>query len=381
MSRVNQSNAGRRIGVFTGSRAEYGLMRHLIGAIATDPYLELQLIVSGSHLSPRFGRTVSEIEIDGHIPSAQVPLSLDGPNAPSMAALTAEALAGLDKAFQALQPDILILLGDRYEAFAAATAAHLLGIPVAHLHGGESSVGAVDDRLRHAISQLSTWHFTSAEPYRERVIRMGHPPERVLNVGPMVLDALLVTQISNRSDFEHSTGFCFGPKNLLVTFHPVTLCSDLGVGCFLALLSALEEVECNVLFTHPNADAGSEKLLTLIEDFVCRHPHRSFSLTSLGHQRYLSALQLFDAMAGNSSSGVIEAPLLGIPVLNIGNRQGGRLSADNVVTVPSEFSSIKAGLIHVLSAGRQTASSVNTINPRSAPSVIILQHLLDWLSG
>ena len=364
-----------RIGVFTGSRAEYGLMRHLIGAIAADPGLALQLIVSGSHLSDRYGRTLNEIEADGHQPAALVPLSLDRLPQLSMAALTAEAMAGVDQALQGLQPEILILLGDRYEAFAAAAAAHLRGIPVAHLHGGETTEGAVDDRLRHAITQLSSWHFTAAEPYRQRVIAMGHPPERVFNVGPMVLDGLLSAPPACRMAFEQSTGFRFGPLNLLVTYHPETLCSDLGVAGFSALLSALEQNPCHVLFTHPNADAGSDQLLAMLEQFVRSHPERCWSLPSLGQQRYLAALQLFEAMAGNSSSGVIEAPLLRMPVLNIGDRQAGRLRQATVHDVTSELASIRSGLERVLSAGQSGDWPRPRLEPAAGPSMAILRIL------
>ena len=220
----------RRIAVFTGSRAEYGLMRHLVASIAAEPCLRLQLIVSGSHLSACHGGTLTEIKADGHEAAALVPLSLDQKPPPSMAALTGEALDGIAQALERLQPERLILLGDRYEAFAAAAAAHLLGIDVVHLHGGETTEGAVDDRLRHAITQLSSWHFTAAEPYRQRVIAMGHSAKQVFNVGPMVLDGLLAEPNANRADFERSTGFQFGKRNLLITYHPETLLSDRGMG-------------------------------------------------------------------------------------------------------------------------------------------------------
>jgi UDP-hydrolysing UDP-N-acetyl-D-glucosamine 2-epimerase len=367
--------AGRRITVFTGSRAEYGLLRHLIVAIASEPGLALQLIVSGSHLSERHGRTVAEIEADGLQPAALVPLSLESIPPPSMAALSAEALAGVGQALECLQPQLLILLGDRYEAFAAAAAAHLLGIPIAHMHGGESTGGAVDDRLRHAISQLSSWHFTAAEPYRQRVIAMGHPPERVWNVGPMVLDGLLAAPPASRSGFEQATGFRFGHRNLLITYHPETLLPDRGVAGFEALLAALERFSCQVLFTHPNADAGSEALLPRLQAFVQRHPDRSWALPSLGQQRYLAALQLFEAMAGNSSSGVIEAPLLGMPVLNIGSRQDGRLRHGGVHDVPPYPEAIAAGLEQVLAAGQRPGWPRPRPQPGSGPSAAIMAWL------
>ena len=347
--------AERRIAVFTGSRAEYGLLRHLIRAIEAEPGLALQLIVSGSHLSQGHGSTVAEIEADGMPIAARVPLSLDANPVPSMATLTAEALAGVGKALEQLQPGLLILLGDRYEAFAAATAAHLQGIAVLHVHGGETTEGAVDDRLRHAITQLSSWHFTAAEPYRQRVIAMGQPPERVFNVGPMVLDGLLAAPPACRSDFEQSTGFRFAERNLLITYHPETLLPDRGVAGFEALLEALEQIPCHVLFTHPNADAGSDQLQQQLQAFVQRHPERCWALPSLGQQRYLAALQLFEAMAGNSSSGVIEAPLLAMPVLNIGGRQAGRLRHGPVHDVPPDRIAITTGLEEVLVAGQRTS--------------------------
>jgi len=367
--------AQRPIAVFTGSRAEYGLLRQLIAAIAADPGLVLQLIVSGSHLSARHGNTVAEIEADGHQPAALVPLPLDQTPPPSMAALSADALAGVAQALERLLPECLILLGDRGEAFAAAAAAHLMGIPVMHIHGGETTQGAVDDRLRHAITQLSTWHFTAAEPYRQRVIAMGHPPERVFHVGPMVLDGLLAAPAASRSAFEQTTGYRFGSRNLLITYHPETLLADRGVAGFEALLQALESTPCHVLFTYPNADEGRDQLLALLQAFVQRHPQRSWAVPSLGQQRYLSALQLFEAMAGNSSSGVIEAPLLGMPVLNIGDRQSGRLRHGYVLDLPPDLHAISAGLEKVLAAGQRD------LWPRISPQSFLnpTRVIITWL--
>ncbi len=344
----------RRIAVFTGSRAEYGLMRHLIAGITAEPSLRLQLIVSGSHLSANHGGTLTEIEADGHSAAALVPLSLDQKPPHSMAALSAEALNGIAQALERLQPERLILLGDRYEAFAAAAAAHLLGITVVHLHGGETTEGAVDDRLRHAITQLSTWHFTAAEPYRQRVIAMGHSPEQVFNVGPMVLDGLLVEPDSDRETFEKSTGFRFGERNLLVTYHPETLLADRGMAGFEALLKALADNPCHVLFTHPNADAGSDQILEMLQKFVQQYPQTSWVVPSLGQKRYVAALQLFEAVAGNSSSGVIEASLLNMPALNIGNRQAGRLRIGFVYDVDSDPRAVSDGLKAVLKAGERS---------------------------
>jgi len=348
---MDDNQAQRPIAVFTGSRAEYGLLRHLITAIAAEPGLSLQLIVSGTHLSTGHGGTIAEIEADGHNAAALVPLSIDYENPASMAALCAEALQGVAQALERLQPELLILLGDRYEAFAAASASHLMGVPVVHLHGGETTEGAVDDRLRHAISQLSTWHFTAAETYRCRIMAMGHPHENVFNIGPMAIDGILTTPPSSRKEFERSTGFQFGSRNLLVTYHPETLLADRGISGFKALLKALEYTDCHVLFTYPNADSGSDQLLTLLRTFVNSNPGRSWALPSLGQKRYLQALQLFEAVAGNSSSGVIEAPLIGMPALNIGNRQSGRLRFGHVCEAKGNQDEIHKGLKYVLEAG------------------------------
>jgi UDP-hydrolysing UDP-N-acetyl-D-glucosamine 2-epimerase len=360
---VSVPSTKKKIAVFTGTRAEYGLLRSLISRINGDDDLDLQLIVSGSHLSVRHGRTISEIEADDILPSAIIPLSLDTNPQTSMSVLTAEALAGVGLCFESLKPDILIVLGDRYEALAAATAAHLQGVRVCHLHGGESTIGAVDDRLRHAISQLSTFHFTAAENYRERVIAMGHSPEYVFNVGPMILDGLQLADPAERNKFEELTGFKFGYKNILVTYHPETLLTDNGLHGFEELLAALESTPCNILFTYPNADEGNKEIIMKLNEFVKSFPKRSLAIPSLGQEKYLMALQLFEAIAGNSSSGVIEGPLLGIPVLNIGDRQSGRLRNGFIVDVPAERSAVELGLQKVLSVGLRSSW------PRPRPSL------------
>ena len=370
-----------RIAVFTGTRAEYGLLRHLIQAIDAERSLNLQLIVSGSHLSARYGRTVEEIEADDVGIAARVPLSLDITPPLSMEELTAEAMVGVAQAIKQLQPQLLFVLGDRYEAFAAASAAHLQGIPVVHLHGGETTEGALDERLRHAITQLSTWHFPAAEPYRQRVIAMGQPSERVFNVGPMVLDGLLAAPPASRSVFEQDTGFRFGKQNLLVTYHSETLLVDKGLAGFEALLAALEGMSCHVLFTYPNADEGSEVLLQRLLSFVNCHSHRCWALPSLGQERYLAALQLFEAMAGNSSSGVIEAPLVGLPVLNIGDRQKGRLRFGPVCDVSAQTRAISTGLEQLLVQGRRSSWPRSRPPMAQAPASIITTWLCSQQCG
>ena len=369
------------IAVFTGSRAEYGLLKHLIKAIKKNDELSLQLIVSGSHLSKVHGWTLSEIEADGTQASALIPLSLEQTPSLSMAELTSEALSGTANALEELKPDMLIILGDRYEAFAAAAAGHLLGITVVHIHGGETTKGAIDDRLRHAITQLSTLHFTAAECYRKRVIEMGHPEQLVWNVGPMALDGIIKAKVATREEFEEKTGYKFGKRNLLVTYHPETLLSDHGVAGFEAFLKAIKGMECNILFTHPNADTGGDKLLSLMENFVRQNPRRSWTTPSLGQTLYYSALQLFEAMAGNSSSGIIEAPLMEMPVLNIGGRQDGRSRGPGIIDVKSNLKDIEIGLKNVMEKGQRNSWPRPIPERGISPSRKIARTIEEWLNN
>ena len=318
-------NKPRKVCVFTGSRSEYGLMRFLIKAIEEEEALELQLCVTGSHLSELHGRTISEIKNDGVEITSILPLSIESDVVNTMADLSAQTMSSMSQEIKRLRPDVVIVLGDRYEAFAAAAAAFLCKVPVLHIHGGETTEGALDNSLRHAITQISSWHFTAAEAYRQKVIRLGQPENRVFNVGPMVIDALAQPIKACREEFENLTGFRFGPKNALVTFHPETLLPDNGVACFRELITALEKSHFNILFTHPNADEGFREILFEINNFVSKRSGRSWAVASLGQDLYLQALNLFDTMIGNTSSGIIEGPLVGIPVINIGNRQGGRI--------------------------------------------------------
>ena len=315
----------RKICVFTGSRSEYGLMRFLIKAIEEEEKLELQLCVAGSHLSELHGRTISEIESDGVEITSILQISAEGMLLDSMADLSAETMASMSREMKRLKPDAVIILGDRYEAFAAAAAAFLSKIPILHIHGGETTEGALDNSLRHAISQMSSWHFTAAEAYRQKVIQLGQPEDKVFNVGPMVIDALAELNEASYEEFENATGYRFGSRNALVTFHPETLLPDNGIACFKELIESLKRTDINILFTHPNADEGFREILFEIDSFVSKNSGRSWIIASLGQDLYLQALNLFDVMIGNTSSGIIEGPLVGIPVINLGNRQQGRM--------------------------------------------------------
>jgi len=365
------------VAIFTGSRAEYGLLQHLISTLAAEPSINVELLVSGSHLSERFGLTISELSSDGYHDLNLIPLDLDSTHELSMAQLCSQALSGTDTAFKKLQPHLLVVLGDRYETFAAAVSAHLNRIPIVHLHGGETTSGALDDKLRNAITQLSTWHFTASDFYRKRVVSMSNTPDKVFNIGPMVLDALLQdTEPLSREDFEARTGYVFGLNNIIVTFHPETLSPSNGIDGLHYLLKSLDLIDCNVLFTHPNADEGSSQILDLIQHSINKNPSKYFSVPSLGHSLYLAGLQLFEAVVGNSSSGVIEAPLIGIPTLNIGDRQGGRLHYSSIVTVEASPVDISKGLSLVLNTGQQQSKprSINLQRSHSPSSKI-----LDWL--
>tara|TARA_Y100001933_G_C18999415_1_gene563979 strand:- start:1198 stop:2322 length:1125 start_codon:yes stop_codon:yes gene_type:complete len=363
------------VAVFTGSRAEYGLMRYLISAIEESSNFNLQLIVGGAHLSKKHGMTVREIEEDQIQPAATIPVGLDQDPQPSMAILTAETIAGVSGAIKRLKPDLLIVLGDRYETYGAASAAHLHRIPICHLHGGETTEGAIDDRLRHAISQLSTWHFCSADPYRERIIAMGHHHNHVVVSGPMVLDALIHEKKLSQKEFESQTGFKFGKTNLIATFHPETLKNDYGIGDLKILLEMIEISNTNILFTLPNADEGHEKISEALKEFRKKLPKRVTITPSLGQKRYLSSLFLFDGMIGNSSSGIIEAPLAGLPVLNIGSRQKGRLRFGNVIEGHSENDGIKKGFGELLSVIKNIPRKKETNFVKSSPTSCIM----DWL--
>ena len=345
---MNSSLLLRTIAVVTGSRSEYGLLKRLIRLIHQSDQLSLRLIVTGSHLSQSHGFTLSEIKADGFDIAAQVPLSID--QRTSIAELTAEAIQGFGLVLNELQPQAVVLLGDRYEIFGASVAAHFAGIPIAHIHGGETTEGALDDALRHCITHFSTWHFTAATPYLERVLAMGADPSRSHCVGPLVLDALREPLQLTREQFENQTGYQFSSRNLLITYHPETLAPDFGVAGLIALLKALEielataSRTLHILITGANADPAGREIMQILQRFQESHAECCWFLQSLGQQRYLAALNWFDAVIGNSSSGIIEAPMIGIPVINIGNRQKGRLRFGDVLDVPPSVDEILSSL-------------------------------------
>ncbi|ANJ67136.1 UDP-N-acetyl-D-glucosamine 2-epimerase, UDP-hydrolysing [Halothiobacillus diazotrophicus] len=356
----------RRIAVVTGTRADYGLLYWLIHDLHQAQDLELQLIVTGMHLVPLFGHTVDVIEQDGFPIAARVDIDLDSDEPEAVARSTGLATIGLAEAFARLRPDIVVILGDRFEMLAAASAAFIQRVPIAHIHGGEVTEGALDEGFRHAITKLAHLHFTAAEPYRRRVIQMGESPERVFEVGAPGLDHLRRTPLLSRAELEASLGFPLGQTNFLVTFHPATLdVTDAATQCR-ALLTALDAFpEATVVITLPNADPGGRAIIPLLEAYAGRHAGRVHLRASLGQLRYLSLLCQVQTVIGNSSSGIIEAPSFGAPTVNIGDRQQGRLRAASVIDCAPTSADIVAAIRRSLSADFRAALK-NRVNPYGA---------------
>ncbi len=340
----------RKICIVTGSRAEYGLLSRLMKLIDNDVELCLQIIATNMHLSPEFGLTYKEIEADGFKIDKKVQMLLSSDTANATAKSVGIATIGFADAFEDLQPNLLLVLGDRFEILAAVTAALFYKIPIAHLHGGEITEGAYDDAIRHAITKMSHLHFTSTEEYRKRVIQMGEEPSRVFNVGAIGIDNIKHLHLFSRQELEEDINFQFGENCVLVTFHPVTLENNTAQEQIQNLLQALLSVDnLRIIFTLPNSDAGGRIIIQMIYQFVEKNKNRSIAFTSMGQLRYLSALQFMSAVVGNSSSGIVEVPSFGIPTLNIGNRQQGRLKANTVVDCEPTYKDIREKLLLVLS--------------------------------
>jgi UDP-hydrolysing UDP-N-acetyl-D-glucosamine 2-epimerase len=330
-----------RIGVFTATRAEYGLLYPVLAALHESERLDSVLIVSGTHLSPDHGMTASEIEADGHAIAARIPIQQPGDDARSIGLAMAAALKGCVEAFSTLNLDAILLLGDRTELLGAAAAATALQVPILHLEGGHVTEGAVDDAVRHAITKLAALHFTAAEPYRQRIIQMGEDPKRVFTVGSTGLDNLMAEGTRSVDQVGAEIGLDLSPAFLLVTFHPETLGGQAPEGQMAALRQALDDLPVfKVLYTLPNADEGNQAIRHAIADHVAAAPDRVFAVESLGRRRYAWALSAAAAVVGNSSSGVIEAPAHRVASINIGDRQKGRLRAASVLDVPAEAGAI-----------------------------------------
>lgn len=334
----------RKICVVTGTRAEFGLLRWLMHELRESEGLKLQVIATGMHLSPEFGLTYREIEEAGFNIDSKIETLLSADTASAVTKSMGLGLIAFADAYARLAPDLIVVLGDRFEIFSAAAAALIAGIPVAHLHGGETTEGAFDEAMRHSITKMSHLHFVAAHDYRRRVIQLGEHPERVFTVGGLGIDSIKRTKLMDKESLETSLNFKFGRKNLLITFHPVTLESNNSNIQLQELLGALQELkDTNLIFTMPNCDTGSRTLLTMVENFVATQLNARV-YTSLGQLRYLSCMKYVDGVVGNSSSGLTEAPSMGIGTINIGDRQKGRLSATSVIHCHPTIESIREAL-------------------------------------
>lgn len=340
----------------TGSRAEFGILRPLLTELRSDPYFKLQLIACGAHLSPQFGLSYREIESAGFRIDEKVRIPLGGDTESAMIKSIAAGLPGFTRAFLRLKPDLVVLLGDRFEIFSAAIAAFLLRLPIAHIHGGEVTQGAADEAFRHAITKMSYLHFTSTGDYRRRVIQLGESPERVFNVGALGIANIRSLKLLEKREVEKSLNFKFGAKNILVTFHPVTLEDNTAKRQFNQLQKAIASFPgLKTIFTLPNADAHSRQIIRLINAYCRRNRASAVSIASMGTQMYFSAIRFVDAVAGNSSSGIIEVPSFGVPTVNIGDRQKGRVRPPSVIDCLPETASIRRALLKAFSADFKSA--------------------------
>ena len=339
----------KKICVITGTRAEYGLLRPLIEKIENDNDLHLQLIVTGMHLSPEFGLTYREIDEDGYRIDEKTEILLSSDTPIGISKSMGLVLISFSEAYQRLKPDFIIVLGDRYEIFAAVSAACIAKIPVAHLHGGETTEGAFDEAFRHCITKMSYLHFTSTSEYRQRVIQLGEHPDRVFNVGAIGIENIK-KELLSKEELEKKIGFKFEKNTILVTFHPVTLERNTSMEQFQNLLNAFDEIEnLKIIFTKANSDTDGRIINKMIDEYVKTNKARAIGFTSMGQINYLSAMKYVDAVVGNSSSGIIEAPAFKIPTVNIGDRQKGRIQAETVINCKPIKNDIVSSLKKALS--------------------------------
>lgn len=364
-------NACRKICIVTGTRAEWGLLSPLAAKLKERPDVELMIVATNMHLLARYGHTIDEIRREGFTVDEEVRMDAESDTRTDTARATGRCMQGMAEAFARLNPDAVVVLGDRYELLAVASAAVIMRIPIIHLHGGEISEGAIDDSIRHAITKLSTVHLTSAEAHRRRVIQLGEQPDRVYNIGAIGVANALALEPLPKNELEDFIGMPVDRRTLLVTYHPVTADdSATPEELFRRLLSALDKVEdIRVIFTYPNNDAGGAPIIDLIDAWTARHPGRAVAFASMGMRRYLSALHYAGAVVGNSSSGIIEVPSMGIPTVNIGNRQRGRLAAESVINCPDDTGAIAEAIGRALTPEAREFAG-NCRNPYFQPDTV-----------
>lgn len=372
----------RKICIVTGSRAEFGVLSGLMQCIKEDEDLVLQIIATNMHLSPEFDLTYKEIEAAGFVISKKVEMLLSSDTATGIAKSVGLAFIGFADAYEDIKPDIIIVLGDRYEILAAVSTALFFKIPVVHISGGDITEGLIDEAIRHSITKMSHLHFTSTEEYRRRVIQLGEFPESVFNVGALGVENIRKMKFWNKKQLENDLKFQLAEINFLVTFHPVTLESNTAKKQFSELLDALSKFNyAKIIFTKSNSDTDGRIINSMIDEYVAFHSN-CVAFSSLGQLRYLSIMSLTQVVIGNSSSGIIETPSFGIPTLNIGDRQKGRVQATSVFNVSPDAEEIYSALIKLVNE-RSSQKILATKNPyeKKGTSIEIIRILKEKLAG
>lgn len=349
----------KKILVVTGTRAEYGLLYWTMKEIQKDKDLQLQLIVTGSHLSEEYGYTVEQIKKDGFKIDEEIDMLIDSNKKSAIVKSMGLEMIQMAQAFDRLKPDILLILGDRYETFVAATCAMMMNVAIAHMNGGESTEGAIDEQIRHAITKMAHIHFAGAEYYRERIIKMGEEPWRVHNVGQAGIENIKRLRLLTKTELEYELGIKLDKKVFLITYHPVTLGVQDIENQMENLLKAISEFDAKYIFTYPNADYGNKIIIDKINEFRQNHDN-VYVFHSLGQVKYLSLMKYTDVMIGNSSSGIIESPSFKLPVVNIGDRQKGRLRNKNIIDVGNNEIEIIEGINKAL-YNKQFINSLNDL--------------------
>lgn len=372
----------KKVCVVTGTRAEYGLLKPVIDKIHKAKDLELQLVATGMHLSPEFGLTYKEIEADGYTVTEKVEMLLSSDTGVGITKSMAVALMGFGECFDRLKPDMVVILGDRYEMLMVASAAMVAKIPIAHIHGGEITEGAMDDAIRHSITKMSHLHFATTEEYRHRIIQLGESPDNVYHAGSLGVENIVNETLLDKAAFEKSIDFTVDDNTIIVTYHPVTLENIPSKVQFEKLLTVIEKNEkLRVIFTKANSDTDGRIINQMIDEFVKEHQDRCVAFTSLGRVRYLSALQFCGGVVGNSSSGIIEAPSFHIPTVNIGNRQQGRICADTVINCGYEVEDIQEALDKAFS--KEFCDQLQKMNnpyEKTGTSELIVEKIKEMLS-
>ncbi len=340
----------KNICIITGTRAEYGLLCPLIKKINEDDQFNLQLLVTGMHLSPEFGLTYKQIKEAGYKIDEKVEILLSSDTSIGISKSMGLAIISFSEVFDRLKPDMVVVLGDRYEIFSAVSVANISRIPVCHLHGGETTEGAFDENLRHSITKMSYLHFTSTEEYRKRVIQLGESPDRVFNVGAIGIENIKKMNLLSKEELERSINFKLDKKYAIVTFHPVTLENNTAKNQFKELLLVLDKIkDLKVIFTKANSDTDGRIINNMIDEFVLTDKERFISFTSMGSLRYLSAIKYSDIVIGNSSSGIVEVPSFNKPTINIGDRQKGRIQAKSIINCKPVKNDIEKAIERALS--------------------------------